>query len=64
MGGGLSEGVAGWSPAEFYMKLSIRNSVTAFIPAPPGKPVASSMVNALRLVFKFILIIVITLTNF
>lgn len=64
MRGGLSEGVAGWSPAEFYMKLSIRNSVTAFIPAPPGKPVASSMVNSLRLVFRFISMIIVTLTNF
>lgn len=28
--GGLSLAVAGWSPAEFYMKLSIRNSAEAF----------------------------------
>lgn len=47
--GGLSEGVAGWSPVEFYMKLSIRNSVTAFSPALPGKPVASSMVISPRM---------------
>lgn len=65
-------GVAGWSPVEFYMKLSIRNSVTAFSPAPPGKPVASSMVISLRMgviiffvfFFRFHLMIINTLMKF
>lgn len=47
--GGLSEGVAGWRIwHEFYMKLSIGNSITAFSPAPPGKPLASTMVISLH----------------
>lgn len=41
-------GVAGRSPAEFYMKLSIGNRVTAFSPTPPGKPLASAMVISLH----------------